>query len=91
MVAVKRPLHSAVDVRLITETLIGTAHTAAKALTLIGSHWDESPGMRVVSGHYEFEMDYHRFVVTVIPTDDPLRRAADELEIDLSPSSRRVD
>ena len=91
MVAVKRPLHAPTEVRLITETSIGTAHSAREALSLIGSHWDDSPGMQVVSGHYEFEMDYHRFVVTVIPTDDPLRRAAEELEIDLSPSSRRVD
>ena len=56
-------------VKLVLEREIGHAHSARDALLLIGENWDELPALELVSGHYEFELDSHRFLVHIVPLD----------------------
>lgn len=66
----RKPLRVPVPVKLIQEYTIGEAVSAAEALSIIGDNWDRSDGeVAELRGHYEFEMDSHRFLVHVTPIE----------------------
>lgn len=63
--------HDPVPVKLITEETIGTASSARDAFEIIGFNWDHRE-YGPVNGHYEFELDDHRFLVHIVPLE-PVR------------------
>jgi hypothetical protein len=68
-------------IMLVFEQEIGRAHSARDAMMLVGENWDSRPAGEHVSGHYEFELDDHKFLIHVVPIDklDPVDLAAREI------------
>ena len=65
----KEPIHDAVPI--FKSVQIGEAHSAADAFRAIGVDWDNA-SYAMTRGHYEFEMDDHRFLVHITPIE-PLK------------------
>ena len=62
-------------VKVWRHTLVGTVetgeHAASDALSMIGREWDNAKFIGETSGHFEFELDGHRFTVAVRPVVEP--------------------
>jgi hypothetical protein len=67
----KRTLAPGFRVQLHTIEEVGPpCFSARDALQQVGEHWDNRGYSPVVRGHYEFELDGHRFLVHVQPTGE---------------------
>jgi hypothetical protein len=63
-----RLLRDSEPVKVYERIEVGSARTTAEALALIGTRWDNAPYEgSPFTGSFEFEMDEHRFVVSVSP------------------------
>lgn len=71
----KRPFQAdTFPVIMVIEKVVAHATSAEHALSQIGGHWDTAKYGETVDGYYQFEIDGHRFKLTIEPTDDQLWR-----------------